>query len=275
MKLSYSSHGQAMPFATEKITQEAFVAISHTEIRWLGNASILINSRGHIILIDPILDGFDMPLLIDMPIESTAIPKVDSLLISHIDGDHLSFETLANIKTVTKAYYAPPYVSEVMIEKGYPTQECSLGKPFPIGNTLVTPTPTKHNWQNGLEKYKYREWREEEYLGYWMDTPDGAIWLPSDSRLLPEHLNMPDPAVILFDFSDNDWHITYEGAVKLANTYPKAELICIHWGSVDAPDWNTFNGNPEKLLTDVVNPERVHALNVGQRLVLKNKVVSL
>ncbi|MGT2829480.1 MBL fold metallo-hydrolase [Streptococcus hillyeri] len=275
MKLSYSSHGQAMPVATEQITQEAFAAMSHTEIRWLGNASILINSRGHIILIDPILDGFDMPLLIDMPIESTAIPKVDSLLISHIDGDHLNFDTLTNIKAVTKAYYAPPYVSEVMTEKGYSTQECSLGQPFTIGNTLVTPTPTKHNWQNGLEKYKYREWREEEYLGYWMDTPDGAIWLPSDSKLLPEHLNMPEPAVILFDFSDNDWHITYEGAVTLANTYPKAELICIHWGSVDAPDWNTFNGNPEKLLADVVNPERVHALNVGQKLVLTDKVASL
>lgn len=275
MKLSYSSHGQAMPVATEQITQEAFAAMSHTEIRWLGNASILINSRGHIILIDPILDGFDMPLLIDMPIESTAIPKVDSLLISHVDGDHLSFDTLANIKTVTKAYYAPPYVSEVMTEKGYSTQECSLGQPFTIGNTLVTPTPTKHNWQNGLEKYHYREWREEEYLGYWMDTPDGAIWLPSDSKLLPEHLNMPEPAVILFDFSDNDWHITYEGAVTLANTYPNAALICIHWGSVDAPDWNTFNGNPEKLLADVVNPERVHALNVGQKLVLTDKVVSL
>lgn len=270
MKLSFSKSGQAMPFETELIKSDAFEQIDHTEIRWLGNASIMINSRGHIILIDPILDGFDMPLLIDMPIDSNEIPKVDSLLISHIDGDHLSFETLTNIKKVTSAYYAPNYVSDVMTDKGFLTTECTLGEPFALADGIrVTPTPTKHNWQNGLEKYAYREWKEEEYVGYWMETEDGVIWLPSDSKLLPEHLNMPDPDVILFDFSDNDWHITYEGAVTLANTYPNAELICIHWGSVDAPDWNTFNGNPETLLADVINPERVHALNVGQKLCLK------
>lgn len=272
MKISFSKNGQAMPFTTEQINQTAFDKIEHTEIRWLGNASILINSRGRLILIDPILDGFDMPLLIDMPINSKEIPKIDALLISHIDGDHLSFDTLANIKEVTSTYYAPPYVADVMTEKGYKTQECHLDEPFLIeGEIRVTPTPTKHNWQSELEKYNYREWHEEEYVGYWIETQDGTIWLPSDSKLLPEHLTMPEPNVILFDFSDNDWHITYDGAVTLANTYPNAELICIHWGSVDAPDWNTFNGDPEKLVRDIVNPERIHALNVGQALTLKKK----
>ena len=75
---------------------------------------------------------------------------------------------------------------------------------------------------------------------------------------------MPDPDVILFDFADNAVHITFEGAVKLANTYPKAQLICIHWGSVDAPDMNTFNGNPEDLVPRVTNPERIHALAPGE-----------
>lgn len=270
MNCSFSPRGQAMPSATEPISQEAFGHLDHTEIRWLGNASILINSRGKILLIDPILDGFDMPLLIDMPMDSKDIPKVDGLLISHIDGDHLSYATLEKIKDVTSAFYAPVYVSDVMTEKGYPTKECLLGETFSIGDVRITPTPTKHNWQAEMEKYNYRQWKEEEYVGYWMETPDGSIWLPSDSRLLPEHLTMPEPEVILFDFSDNEWHITYKGAVKLANTYPNAALICIHWGSVDAPDWTPFNGNPEQLLADVVNPERVYALNVGQNFILKD-----
>ena len=77
------------------------------------------------------------------------------------------------------------------------------------------------------------------------------------------------PDVILFDFADNPVHITFEGAVKLANTYPKAELVCIHWGSVDAPEMNTFNGDPEAQLTRVTNPERVHALSPGEPMILK------
>lgn len=84
---------------------------------------------------------------------------------------------------------------------------------------------------------------------------------------------MPNPDVILLDFSDNAYHITLDGAGKLANAYPQAELICIHWGSVDAPDMNTFNGNPEDLLSRVVNPQRVHAMRPGEAFQLGTQVI--
>ncbi|MEX2784671.1 MBL fold metallo-hydrolase [Streptococcus sp. H49] len=271
MKIRFSKDGQAMPEKTVQLPQTAFDKIEGTEVYWLGNASILINSRGTIILIDPILDSFDMPLLIDMPIDSKKIPHVDALLISHIDNDHLSFETLNNIKEVTESFHAPAHVADVMAEEGFKTQEHAVGATFKVNDVRITTTPTRHNWQNQMAKYQYREWKEEEYVGFWLDTPDGTIWLPSDSQLLLEHLEMPQPDMILFDFSDNDWHITYAGAVKEANTYPDADLICIHWGSIDAATWNTFNGNPEDLIKDVVNPQRVHALDVGAKLTLKAK----
>lgn len=82
---------------------------------------------------------------------------------------------------------------------------------------------------------------------------------------------MPAPDVILFDFSDNDWHIGLEGAVRLANTYPQAQLLCIHWGTVDAPDFTPFNANPQMLLDRVENPERVLALAAGHALTLESK----
>ena len=82
---------------------------------------------------------------------------------------------------------------------------------------------------------------------------------------------MPQPDILFFDFSDNDWHMTLDGAVKLANTYPEAELICIHWGSVDAPTMSPFNGNPEVLLDRISNPERIKVLAPGEVYILKNK----
>lgn len=269
--IAYSEAGQAMPAQTVALETEAFEAIDGTKVYWLGNASILINSRGTILLIDPILDSFDMPLLIDMSVDSKTIPKVDALLISHIDNDHLSFETLENCKNVTKSYHAPAHVADVMIDQGFEAIEHAVGSSFTVGDIKITTTPTRHNWQNEMEKYKYREWKEEEYVGFWIETLDGTIWLPSDSQLLPEHLEMPQADMILFDFSDNDWHITYEGAIKEANTYPNSDLLCIHWGSIDAPTWNTFNGDPNDLVKDVINPNRVHALNVGEALDLVKK----
>ena len=59
---------QARPQKTVHIEKEAFDKIQNTEIRWLGGSGAMINSRGTIIMIDPVLSGFDMPLLIDMPI---------------------------------------------------------------------------------------------------------------------------------------------------------------------------------------------------------------
>ncbi len=271
MSVIFSEKGQAMPAKTVQIPQSAFDKIEGTEVYWLGNASILINSRGTIIVIDPILDSFDMPLLIDMPIDSKTIPHVDGLLISHIDNDHLSFETLGFMKDAIKTYHAPTHVADVMTEEGFATQEHAVGETFMVNDIKITTTPTRHNWQNEKSKFQYREWKEEEYVGFWIETADGTIWLPSDSKLLPEHLEMPDPDMILFDFSDNEWHITYEGAIKEANAYPNADLLTIHWGSIDAPDWSTFNGNPNQLVGDVQNPERVHALNVGESIPLLKK----
>jgi hypothetical protein len=75
---------------------------------------------------------------------------------------------------------------------------------------------------------------------------------------------MPAPDVMLFDFSDSEWHIGFKGAVEMANTYPNTKLILWHWGSVDAPSRKEFNGDPEKLAKNIINPERIIVLSPGE-----------
>lgn len=268
-KLKMSERNQVMPAAVEKVDEKAFAPIDHTEIRWLGSAGIMINSRGTNIMIDPLLDGFDMPLLFDMPILPAEVPGLDALLATHIDNDHFSRVTCQGVKAVCKSFHAPAYVAEIMREEGLNGYGHAIHEMFSVGDVKITLTPADHNWQNEHAKYNYREWKKEDYCGFWLETPDGTIWTPGDSRLLEEQLQMQAPDVLLLDFADNSWHITFEGAVKLANTYPDAKIICIHWGTVDAPDWNTFNGDPAHLASCVVNPSRVYALNPGEPMILK------
>ena len=97
-----------------------------------------------------------------------------------------------------------------------------------------------------------------------MKTPDGLIWAPGDSRFLPEFLELPAPDVIFFDFSDDSWHLGLEGAIKIANAYPKAQLLLSHWGTVDAPNMKPFNADPKMLEGRIRNPERVHVLAPGE-----------
>lgn len=270
--MNYSRQGQAMASKAIKINANAFDQQDKTSIYWLGNASILINSHGTDILIDPLLKGFDMPLLMEeMPIDTKDVPQTDAVLITHIDNDHFSRPTLMDIKDQVQTFVAPNYVADVMNEEGYATQKKTIGDEFEIEDVKVRLTPALHNWQNGSSKWNYRDWKPEDYCGYYMNTVDGSIYLPGDSKLLEEQLHMPSPDVILFDFADNDWHITLDGAIQLANTYPDADLICIHWGCVDAPNMTPFNGNPEVLKDRIVNPERIRVLAPGEEYVLKGR----
>lgn len=276
-----NGRGQAMPARTVPMDSKSLIPRDNTAIWWLGGAGFLVNARGTTFMVDPVLGGFDMPVLFDAPLAPEDVPALDALLVTHIDNDHFSRLTCKNLMHVCKGYHAPAYVAEVMRSEGLAGTGHAIGEEFGIGGVAdgeggspasarVTArlTPAWHNWQNDSKKWGYRTWEREDYCGYWIDTPDGAIWLPGDSKLLPEHLEMPEPSLIMLDFSDNEWHITFDGAVKLANAYPNARLLCIHWGTVDAPDWTTFNGDPRELARHVVNPERVLAPLPGEPVLL-------
>lgn len=263
---------QAVAPKTIPILREAFDKINDTEIRWLSSVGIMINSHGTVIMIDPLLEGFDLPLLVDMPIKSEEVPNLDAVLITHCDNDHFSRTTCKNLSNVCNSYHGPHYVAELMKEEGLNGIGHDIYESFKVGNLNVKLTPADHAWQNESSKYsKIRKFEFEDYCGFWIDTPEGTIWLPGDSRLLKEQLEMPFPDVILLDFSDNSWHIGLDDAVKLANTYPDAELILIHWGTVDAPEMNAFNGDPADLIGRVVNQERINILAAGEVFKLDSK----
>ena len=68
----------------ERVQMKAsdFETIDHTAVYWLGNGGAMINSRGTIILIDPLLKGFDMPIYTEAPVQPEEIPHADAVLPS-------------------------------------------------------------------------------------------------------------------------------------------------------------------------------------------------
>lgn len=53
---------------TQPFGADAFAASRQTTILWLCAASFFLNSRGTTLMVDPLLEGFDIPFVIDMPI---------------------------------------------------------------------------------------------------------------------------------------------------------------------------------------------------------------
>lgn len=88
-----SPAGQAMAPETQGLDAGAFGASELSTVWWLGMAGFLINARGTTVMIDPVLTGFDMPLLIDFPIAVQDVPRLDAVLITHSDNDHFSVPT--------------------------------------------------------------------------------------------------------------------------------------------------------------------------------------
>ncbi|MCE7040402.1 MBL fold metallo-hydrolase [Dyadobacter sp. CY312] len=259
---------QARPPKTQPFGKEAFQSSKKTEIRWLGLGGFLINSRGTTLMVDPLLEGFDMPILIDFPIKTTDVPRLDAVLITHSDNDHFSIPTNKKLAAVTKAFHSTIYVDSLMKNEGFPSFGHNIGEVFNVDQVRVKMLPVDHAWQNAYKGTSTRFFKNEDCTGFWIETPDGNIWATGDSRLIPEQLTMPTPDAIFFDFSDSEWHFGLEGAIKLANAYPNTPLLLCHWGSVDAPDFAPFNGDPKQLEKRVVNPQRIQVLAPGQPFTL-------
>jgi L-ascorbate metabolism protein UlaG (beta-lactamase superfamily) len=257
---------QARAPRTRPFGAEAFEgAHEGTELRWLGMAGFLINSRGTTVMIDPLLQGFDMPVMIDFPVDARDVPRLDAVLVTHSDNDHYSVPTCTALAPVTSRFHSTRYVSSLMAERGLPAAGHAIGEQLVVGDLRVTLTPADHAWQNAVPGASDHHFADDDACGFWIETPDGTIWAPGDSRLIPEHhLAMPAPDAMLFDFSDSEWHFGFEGAVRMADAYPRTPLLLQHWGSVDAPDFTPFNADPADLQDRVTNPDRIVLLAPGE-----------
>ena len=260
---------QAKAPKTQPFGIEAFKASDKTTLRWLGMAGFFVNSRGTTLMVDPLLGGFDMPIMIDFPIAAKDVPRLDAVLVTHADNDHYSVPTNRDLKPVTKAFHSTLYVDSLMKNEGFPSFGHNIGETFNIGRVRIKLTSADHAYQNHYPGMSTRWFKNEDACGFWIETPDGNIWAQGDSRLMPEHLKFPTPDAILFDFSDSEWHFTFDGAVKIANAYPSTPLLLNHWGSVDSPDFAPFNADPERLKKSIINPDRIHVLAPGEPYILK------
>ena len=192
------------------------------------------------------------------------------MLITHSDTDHYSVATCRDLKPVCHSFDSTKYVATVMQKDGLPGSGYGIGDTFNVGPLRIKLTPVEHDWQNAFSRPGQRHFEKEDCCGFWIETPDGTIWASGDSKLISQLLQMPQMDAILLDYSEDDrFHLGLEGSVKVLNSYPNTPVLLGHWGTVDAPDFTPFNGDPQHLIARVVNPQRIQVLAPGQPFVLE------
>ena len=131
-----------------EMTKEAFAKIDSTRVYWLGGGGAMINSRGTIILIDPLLKGFDMKILTEAPLLPEDVPHADAVIITHCDNDHFSKVTLTEIKDRIDSVHTTHYVASLCEEIGIPAKGHDIHEQFMVKDLRITLTPADHAWQN-------------------------------------------------------------------------------------------------------------------------------
>lgn len=147
MKIVKNDKSQAVAPHTQMMSKDDFKNNENLDIYWLGGGGAMINDHGTIVMIDPLLKGFDMPLLREAPLLPCDVPYVDGIFITHIDNDHFSRMTCKELKDVCKSYHAPHYVASVMKDElGIEGIGHDIHESFKIHDMKITLTPAKHNW---------------------------------------------------------------------------------------------------------------------------------
>jgi L-ascorbate metabolism protein UlaG (beta-lactamase superfamily) len=246
----------ASELQTQKIPASFFDTRKDTLVTWLGMAGVLINCRGTIILIDPLITLVDSDgeskceghyrLRVPLPIESHQIPYVDAVMYTHADGDHFSPVTarVFAAQRQTEFVATPPVIARLK-EVGVSEERIILAEDFKkitLGEARVEVTPALHDWQ---EK---NPWKRGDCCGYLVRTPDGSIWHPGDTRLIDELLAVRDVDVLFFDIAAVRSHLGPEGSAKLAVTSGAQVLLAYHYGTFVLPPGSYGNCDPKDAL---------------------------
>jgi L-ascorbate metabolism protein UlaG (beta-lactamase superfamily) len=262
---------------TQKISTTFFEVRDATLVTWLGMAGALINARGTIILVDPLISvsmadgqqvsesGFRQK--VPVPIEASAVPRADMVAYTHADDDHIGLVTAKTLADRSSCrFLAPPPVQRRLKEAGIAEDRIDIARDFMsmrLGSVEITVTPALHDWQ------AENPWQRGDCCGYLFKTPDGTIWHPGDSRLIDELLDVKGVDVLFFDVAAVNAHLGPEGSARLAVSSGAKIMIAYHYGTFDLPPGSFGSFDPQDSLPYVKDvPARFLQLNPGEVLQL-------
>jgi len=233
----------------QKIPASFFEPRQDTVMAWLGMAGLLVNARGTILMIDPLItlinkDGekrsehgyvLKVPFL---PLESGEVPRVDAVLHTHAEDDHFGRMTTELFEQrLAPRYLGPPPVLQRLREMGVPEKRMTAAFDFgkhSIGNIQIEISPAMH------DHHREHPWKRGDCCGFVLRTPDGAIWHPGDTRMIWELLQFKDVDVLLWDSAYMvSTHLGPDGSAGLARSCGAKVMVAYHYGTYEAPRGGT------------------------------------
>jgi len=154
-------------------------------VTWLGHSSLMINIDGYRILTDPVFEksvSFFGPSRYngDVPVDTTDLPDIDVVIISHNHYDHLNKSSIEILKAKTRIFIVPLAVGAELEDAGVPRDkiiELDWWEEYKVAEQLmIVATPAQHFSGRGLTD------RDETLWASWVvKAPHHKIYYSGDS----------------------------------------------------------------------------------------------
>lgn len=212
---------------------------------WFGHSSVLLQTEGMNIFIDPVLRERFFPLpglgpkrFSEMPIKPDDIPHIDVVLITHDHHDHLEPRTLKALDRKTDRYIVPLGVEKHLIKWGIDSNKIvnlAWWESTRYKSIEFTCTPARHFSGRRLTGQK-----RTEYCSWVISTPKHRIFDSGDGSV-GKHFEMIHERFGNFDLAfmecgqyNEKWHYSHmypEESVQMAKAVGAKVSVPVHWGS--------------------------------------------
>jgi L-ascorbate metabolism protein UlaG (beta-lactamase superfamily) len=262
---------------------EVFGKTNDTAVYWLTGAGIFLNSHGTAILVDPILslvsedppisEVESVPQYTMPPVFAKDVGRVDAVLYTHADADHLGELTVRELASKGVLFHGTAKVKERLLEIGVEEEKIIIHnrkERFKIGCVEIQMTAADHPWQIDYPDTQRYGYKPEDCCGFKFYTQDGIIWDPGDSKLLDEHFDNTDVDLLFMDFEDNSplHHFGTKNALRLVNYLKQADVIIFHWGTYYAPGKPWYASDPDRVYGLIERKERVLKPHPGEKILV-------
>jgi L-ascorbate metabolism protein UlaG (beta-lactamase superfamily) len=255
-------------------------------VTYIGHATLLIEVGGLKLLTDPNFDpklGRILPRVSAPGIALDALPKLDSVLLTHAHADHLSFDSLDRLPVSTPVY-APPAVAAWLKRLGYAHVHSLVpGDELQIGEVSVNAAAATHKGN----RYGFDRWRADASM-YLITSRTESCFFAGDTALMDDTHHLVERHLwndgrsldlALLPIGWAPWwkksgfrkgHLTHDDALVLFERLKAKVLVPYHWGTfrhVTATAFDAIN-RLRTTLEDHHLAESVRILEPGESMAL-------